>query len=68
MEGPSVETALAELRRARDEAQAVGATDRAVLLHLVVIIEELSETVGELHERVTRIERRLSGSHPQPGR
>ena len=52
--------ALADLRRARDQATEEGATDRAVLLHIVVILEELSETVGELHERVTRLERTVA--------
>lgn len=61
MEESSIEQALAGLRRARDEATAAGETDKAVLLHLVVIIEELSETVGDLHERVTRLERAAGG-------
>ena len=56
-----MEQALAALRAARDEATAAGETDKAVLLHLVVIIEELSETVGDLHVRVTRLERSARG-------
>jgi hypothetical protein len=52
--------ALAELRRRRDEATDHGEPDRAALLHLLIVIEELSETVGELHERVTRLERRAA--------
>lgn len=67
MESTSVESALDGLRRAQAEAAAAGETDKAVLLHLVVVIEELSEAVGTLSERVARIERRLSGTHPQPG-
>lgn len=67
MQGPTIESALADLRRARAEATAAGETDKAVLLHLVVVIEELSETVDTLHERVTRLERRLLDSPPQNG-
>ena len=67
MERPAREDALDDLRRAQAEAAAAGDTDKAVLLNLVVVVEELSETVGALTERVARIERRLSGTHPQPG-
>ena len=50
--------ALGELRRQRDAASQHGEADRAALLHLLIVIEQLSETVGDLHERVTRLERR----------
>ena len=53
--------ALNELRRQRDAATEHGESDRAALLHLLIVIEQLSETVGELHERVTRLERRAAG-------
>ena len=56
----SVEEALRELRRERDAAVADGHPDRAALMHLLIVIEQLSETVGELHERVTRLERRAA--------
>ena len=57
----SIEEALGELRRQRDAAAADGHPDRAALIHLLIVIEQLSETVGELHERVTRLERRAAG-------
>lgn len=52
---------MRELRRQQKLANDEGATDRAALLHLLIVIEELSETVGQLHERVDRLERRV---HP----
>jgi len=58
----SMADALAELRRCRDDAASHGEPDRAALLHLLIVIEQLSETVGELHERVTRLERRAAGA------
>ena len=56
----SMADALRELRRQRAEATEHGEPDRAALLHLLIVIEELSETVGDLHERVTRLERRTA--------
>jgi hypothetical protein len=56
---PSVEQTMKELRRQQKLAADEGATDRAALLHLLIVIEELSETVGKLHERVDRLERRV---------
>ena len=58
---PTVEQTLRELRRQRKLAADQGASERAALLQLLIVIEELSETVGELHERVDRLERR---AHP----
>ena len=52
--------AVRELRRQQALANEAGAPERAALLHLLVVIEELSDTVGELHERVTRLERRAA--------
>jgi hypothetical protein len=49
-----------ELRRQQALATEAGAPERAALLHLLVVIEELGDTVGELHERVTRLERRAA--------
>ena len=58
MTTPAINDALRELRKERHRAMRDGAPDRAALLHLLIIVEELSATVGELHERVTRLERR----------
>jgi hypothetical protein len=57
----SVEEALRELRLQRDAAASDGHPDRAALIHLLIVIEQLSETVGDLHGRVTRLERRAGG-------
>lgn len=54
----SVEEALRELRRQRRLATEHGEPDRAALLHLLIVIEELTENVGDLEERVRRLERR----------
>lgn len=53
-----MEQALRNLRRQRDLANEHGEPDRAALLHLLIVIEELTESVGDLHERVVRLERR----------
>jgi len=56
----SMHDALRELRRQRDAATEQGAPDRAALLHLLIVVEQLAETVGDLHERVARLERRAA--------
>lgn len=58
MMGPSMEEALDALRVHRDCAMEHGDPQRAALLHLLIVIEELAETVGDLHERVSRLEHR----------
>ena len=54
----SIEDALRELRRQRRLATEHGEPERAALLHLLIVIERLSENVGDLEERVRRLERR----------
>ena len=63
---PSVEQTMQELRRQQKQAADEGAADRAALLHLLIVIEELSETVGVLHERVDRLERRAYPARATP--
>jgi hypothetical protein len=54
----SLEDVLRGLREQQHRAAEDGDAQQAALLHLLIVIEELVETVGELHERVTRLERR----------
>jgi hypothetical protein len=66
--GVSMEATLRELRKQRRVATDHGQTERAALLQFLIVVEELSESVGELHERIARLERAVFGSHETPRR
>jgi hypothetical protein len=58
----SMEEAVRGLRHQQRVAAEHGEPERAALIHLLIVVEELSESICDLHERVSRIERRLQSA------